>query len=64
MTEEKNIISQESFDEMRNITTAKTGYTHYELLTFENGEMLLVRLSPEKIKGDVFGTMKTERSGT
>ena len=48
----KNIISQGSFDEMRNITTAETGYTHYELLTFENGEMLLVRLSPEKINGE------------
>lgn len=32
--------------------TAGTQYTHYELLTFENDEMLLVRLTPEKVNGE------------
>lgn len=48
----KDIISRESFDEMKNITTAGTGHTHYQLLTFGNGEMLLVMLTPEKINGE------------
>ena len=48
----KGTISKESFNEMQNITTAKTEYTHYQLLTFENGEMLLVRLTPEKVNGE------------
>lgn len=49
---EKNIISRDSFDEMKNKTTAVAGYIHYELITFENGEMLLVRLTPEKVNGE------------
>ena len=48
----ENITSRDSFDDMKNITTAVTGYTHYELLTFENGEMLLVRFTPEKVNGE------------
>lgn len=48
----KSIISRDSFGDMKNITTAVTEYIHYELLTFENGEMMLVRLAPEKVNGE------------
>ena len=40
------------FNEMKNLTSAGVGLTHYELLTFENGEMFLVMLTPEKVNGE------------
>ncbi|WP_078379961.1 hypothetical protein [Sutcliffiella halmapala] len=42
----KVAASQESFDQLRNLTSAGTSYASYELLTFENGEMVLVHLIP------------------
>lgn len=47
----KNTISRDKFNEMKNLISAGTGFTHYELLTFKNGEMLLVMLTPEKVNG-------------
>lgn len=43
----KDAVSAEMFDEMGGITTAGTSFIQYSVLTFENGEMILVRLSPE-----------------
>jgi len=40
------------FNEIKNLTTAGSSYANYVLVTFENGEMLLVRLSPEKVNGE------------
>ncbi|MCA1030919.1 hypothetical protein LCL95_07800 [Bacillus timonensis] len=40
----KGSISEMEFKELKGITTAGAGYKSYELLTFENGEMLLVKL--------------------
>ena len=40
----KGSISESDFKELKDITTAGAGYKRYELVTFENGEMLLVRL--------------------
>ncbi|MCA1032882.1 hypothetical protein LCL95_17875 [Bacillus timonensis] len=40
----KGSISEMEFKELKDITTAGAGYRSYELLTFENGEMLLVKL--------------------
>ena len=43
----KDAVSEEAFREMGEITTAGMGIAQYSLLTFENGEMMLVRLAPE-----------------
>lgn len=42
----KVAATEQSFDQLQAITTAGTSYTSYELLTFENGEMVLVHLAP------------------
>ncbi|MEH7239494.1 hypothetical protein [Bacillus sp. JJ1562] len=42
----KGSISESDFKELKNISTARAGYIRYELVNFENGEMLLVRLAP------------------
>lgn len=47
----KNTISEENFLKLSKITTSGSSYAHYELITFENGEMLLVLLTPEKVDG-------------
>lgn len=39
-------ISEDEFMELREMTTAGADFKSYELVTFENGEMLLVRLTP------------------
>ncbi|AST91302.1 hypothetical protein BC6307_08435 [Sutcliffiella cohnii] len=43
----KGSVSRTDFSEFTNLTTAGANYKKYELVTFENGEMLLVRLTPE-----------------
>ncbi|MGY3715882.1 hypothetical protein ACWE42_10195 [Sutcliffiella cohnii] len=43
----KGSVSRTDFSEFGNLTTAGANYKKYELVTFENGEMLLVRLTPE-----------------
>lgn len=48
----KNTVSNESLDAMSALSTAGASYTNYELVTFENGEMLLVRLTPILIDGE------------
>jgi hypothetical protein len=45
----KGIITKEDFNEFNNITTAGSSHRLYDIITFQNGEMLLVRLTPEKI---------------
>lgn len=39
-------ISENEFTKLKEMTTAGADYKSYELVTFENGEMLLVRLTP------------------
>lgn len=41
----KGSITESDFKELNDITTARAGYIRYELVTFDNGEMLLVRLT-------------------
>ncbi|MFD2445662.1 hypothetical protein ACFSO7_17010 [Bacillus sp. CGMCC 1.16607] len=41
----KGSISESDFKELKKITTTRAGYTRYQLVTFDNGEMLLVKLS-------------------
>lgn len=50
--ERKNIISKEKFNDMKKMITNETSFVHYELLTFTNGEMFLIRLTPEKVNGE------------
>ena len=48
----KQSVPIEEFNKMSKLTTAKTDFKNYQVLTFENGEMLLVRLSSVKIDGE------------
>lgn len=48
----KNVVSKDMLEKFRKISTTEGSYNHYELITFTNGEMLLVRLTPEKIDGE------------
>lgn len=48
----KNTISNEKLMEFNNISTAGFGNSLYELITFTNGEMLLVRYSAKKTDGE------------
>ncbi|THE13577.1 hypothetical protein E1I69_06585 [Bacillus timonensis] len=42
--ERKGSISESEFKELQELTTAGSSYERYELVTFDNGEMLLVKL--------------------
>ncbi|MED4018924.1 hypothetical protein [Sutcliffiella cohnii] len=42
----KGSVSRTDFSEFEKLTTTGANYKKYELVTFENGEMLLVRLTP------------------
>ena len=46
-----NSIPIQQFNNMKKITTSESSNKHYELITFTNGKMLLVLLTPEKVKG-------------
>lgn len=49
----KGSISEGDFKELKDITTAGASYSRYELVTFENGEMLLVKLRMTPPKEDI-----------
>jgi len=42
----KGIVSESEFSELKKMTSPGTEFSNYELLTFDNGQMLLVRLTP------------------
>ena len=48
----KNIVSKETLTEFSKISTAGSGNYLYELITFTNGEMLLVRYTAKKVDGE------------
>ena len=48
----KNIVSKETLTELSKISTAGSGNYLYELITFTNGEMLLVRYTAKKVDGE------------
>lgn len=48
----KNSVSEEKFAYMNKLTTSGADIKNYVLLTFTNGKMLLVKLSPEKVDGE------------
>ncbi|WLD94359.1 hypothetical protein [Alkalihalobacillus sp. AL-G] len=47
-------VSKETFQQFGEITTSGTNFKNYELLTFENGEMLLVEFAPKQDNDDVY----------
>ena len=47
----KNAISEDMLSEFNKIGTPGASYIHYELVGFTNGEMLLMRLTAEKVDG-------------
>lgn len=47
----KDNVSRETFKQFGELTTSGTNFKSYELLTFDNGEMLLVEFAP-KSEGD------------
>lgn len=48
----KNTISIDQFNELKKTATNGTDLKHYELLTFSNGEMVLLTLTQEKVDGE------------
>lgn len=48
----KEYTSKQDFESMRRLITAGAEYTSYQLIRFSNGEMLLVKLTQEKINGE------------
>ena len=48
----QSCISEEKFSDMKKFTTPGADYKNYELVTFSNGKMLLIYLTPEKIDGE------------
>lgn len=51
--ERKDSLSKEEFSALREITTAGSEYKNYEVITFENGQMLLVLLAPPNEDNEV-----------
>jgi len=43
----KDNVSRETFEQFGELTTSGTNFRSYELLTFDNGEMLLVEFAPK-----------------
>ncbi|WP_308635793.1 hypothetical protein [Paenibacillus silvisoli] len=47
-------VPKSEFEKLKTLTSAGTQYNNYELLKFENGKMLLVRLAPPNEAGEIF----------
>ena len=47
----ENSISKEDFIKLKDISTAGSSHSLYDIITFENGEMLLIKLSSVEIDG-------------
>ena len=47
----ENSISKEDFNKLKDISTAGSSHSLYDIITFENGEMLLIKLSSVEIDG-------------
>lgn len=48
----ENSISKEDFNNFKDISTAGSSHNLYDVITFENGEMLLIKLSSVEIDGE------------
>ena len=47
----KNSISRDDFKKFKDISTSGSSHSLYDIITFENGEMLLIKLSSVEIDG-------------
>ncbi len=57
----ENNVSKEQFMQYDNISTAGTSYKTYELITFDNGEMLLVEFSPRLDEEDDYEVVNVKQ---
>ncbi|VYU57969.1 hypothetical protein [Clostridium tertium] len=48
----ENSISKEDFEKLQNLTTAGSDYKLYSVITFENGEIFLIKLTSTPIDDD------------
>ncbi|WP_405460877.1 hypothetical protein [Paenibacillus sp. HJGM_3] len=48
-----NSVQKTEFEGFKTLTPARTIFTNYELLRFDNGNMLLVRLTPPNEDGEI-----------
>ena len=44
----KNSVSEDKFKNLKALSTQGSGYACYELVSFDNGKMLLIYLTPQK----------------
>jgi hypothetical protein len=51
----RDSISLEKFKELKELTTAGAEYINYQLVTFQNGKMILIRLTQEKDSSGNYG---------
>lgn len=50
--EREEALTKEKFKELKSLVTAGSSYVLYETITFEDGEMLLVRMTADKVDGE------------
>ena len=48
----KNSVSQEDFKKLKDISTAGSNHSLYNIITFQNGEMLLIKFSSIEPNGE------------
>lgn len=48
----KELITKGQLTELKESATPGSTFKHYEVITYDNGEMILVRLTPDKVKGE------------
>ena len=48
----REFLTEENFKEWKELKTAGSSYVLYETITFQDGEMLLVRMTAEKMDGE------------
>jgi uncharacterized lipoprotein NlpE involved in copper resistance len=57
----EDAVSVDTFQEFGEISTASANYKNYELLTFSNGEMLLVEFKPKLEDEDEYQIVDVKR---
>lgn len=48
----ENLVSKEDFEKLKSISTSGSSNNLYDIITFENGEMLLIKLSAIAVDGE------------
>lgn len=50
----KNIIAKDDYSKLQQLLSSRSSLSTYELITFDNGEMFLILLTPEKENGQYY----------